>query len=414
MNKTRNGPSKAANGSGSVKFYPSMNRIVGKCYHDGKPIKKYGRLGVGSKPGTEYNAEAAVVWNMLKPYLDAEPESDKMLTVRAMIDAFLKGKDMRDSTRERYMKVIYQKDGALQPWMQSLAPMRAIEVKPSDVTKAFGGVVSTRGAKMARTRQLLHRLLRAAFNFGPIRDGSMTKNPAAAKGIAPKYEREEKTRVFTPVEQGFIRQANVVLGGANEALLLLMLSMPVRPCEAYALRRRDLDLGGRRVRIENDLTETKASGYKPVLGPCKTKESVRTIFLYDEVAAALSRQLQAQMAAGRTTPESYLFSSPDGLPVRHNNVARRWFKPLLEKAAELAREAGYDARPFPDDAGMYSLRHTAIFNLKRAGVPLDVIKVLAGHKYLSTTLEIYNQLTDEDGAEAAQAVGEWFARKAGT
>jgi len=58
--------------------------------------------------------------------------------------------------------------------------------------------------------------------------------------------------------------------------------------------------------------------------------------LSDDVAGALAKLLQAQMASGSTTPESFVFTSPDGMPIRHSNDARNRLRPLLEKAAELA------------------------------------------------------------------------------
>jgi hypothetical protein len=64
-------------------------------------------------------------------------------------------------------------------------------------------------------------------------------------------------------------------------------------------------------------------------------------------------------------------------------------------AEKTAREAGDLSYRFPKDAGPYSLRHTAIENLKAAGVALDVIHTLAGHKSLQTTMEHYNQPTDQ-------------------
>ncbi|MGB8909095.1 MAG: tyrosine-type recombinase/integrase [Candidatus Cybelea sp.] len=195
-------------------------------------------------------------------------------------------------------------------------------------------------------------------------------------------------------------------------MLRLALSMPVRPCELFALRRCNVNLSARRAQIENDLIATAESNHKPVLGPVKTPESRRAIFLSDEVAAALSRQLQAQMQAARATPESFVFTSPDGHAIRHSNLVRNWWRPLLEKAAELAEEGARDAGDldyrFPKNAGPYCLRHTAIENLKAAGVPMDVIHTLAGHSNVQTTMEHYNQPTDQRKLDAAKAVGEWL------
>jgi integrase len=392
---------KAGNGRGSVKWYPSMRRIVGQVRRNGKIIaRKYG------KPGENSRAAEMVVWAKLQPYLTLDAETDASLTVKAALDLYAARPKLAPSTRDRYKKVIN--------YFDRLGAKRVIDVKPSDIRRTIDAIESERGAKMDRTRQIAYKLLRAVFEDA-LDDGLIARNPVKAVDT-PEYRREEKTRVFTPVEQGFIRKANAELGGANEALLLLALSMPVRPCELYALRRCDLSLSARKVRIENDLIATAESNHNPILGPVKTPESRREIFPTDEVAAAIRRLLEAQMATGRTTPESFIFTSPGGAPIRHSNLARNWWKPLLEKAAELAEKASRDAGDFdyrfPKHSGPYSLRHTSIENLKAAGVPMDVVHTLAGHSNVQTTMAHYNQPTEARKLEAAAVVGKWFAEKA--
>ncbi|MGB7049499.1 MAG: tyrosine-type recombinase/integrase [Candidatus Cybelea sp.] len=390
---------KAANGEGSVKWYPSMRRIVGQVRRGGKIIaRKYGT------PGVNTAVEEQIVWAQLRPFVDLPAEADASTTVGSALTAYVSRAKLAPSTRSRYATAgAYLSD--------RFTAKRVIDVKPSDIRAALESITSERGAKMDRTKQIVYKLLCAVFARA-LGDALITRNAVKAVEM-PQYHRKEKTRVFTAWEQGFILRANADLGGANEALLLLALSMPVRPCEVYALRRCDVSLSTRKAQIVNDLIATAESGHKPVLGPLKTPESRRDVFLSDAVAAALTKLLQSQMAAGRTTPESFVFTSPDGMPIRHSNLARNWWKPLLKKAAELAekaaREAGDDDYRFPKDAGPYSLRHTAIENLKAAGVPLDVIHTLAGHRSLQTTMEHYNQPTEQRKLDAAKAVGNWLA-----
>jgi hypothetical protein len=44
-----------------------------------------------------------------------------------------------------------------------------------------------------------------------------------------------------------------------------------------------------------------------------------------------------------------------------------------------------------------------------SGVQLDVIHTLAGHTRLQTTMERYNQPTDQRKVDAANTVGNWLA-----
>ncbi|MGA8098152.1 MAG: hypothetical protein WB810_05760 [Candidatus Cybelea sp.] len=225
---------KAPNGAGSVKWYPSMRRIVGQVTRNGKIIaRKYG------KPGENSTVEKMVVWAKLQPYVTLDAETDASLTVKAALDMYASRSKLAPSTRDRYKKAI--------TYLDRLGAKRVIEVKPSDIRNTIDAIESERGAKMDRTRQIVHKLLRAVFEHA-VDAGLITRNPVKAVDT-PQYRREEKTRVFTPVEQAFIRKANAELGSANEALLLLALSMPLRPCELYALRRCDLSLTTRKARI---------------------------------------------------------------------------------------------------------------------------------------------------------------------
>jgi hypothetical protein len=45
---------------------------------------------------------------------------------------------------------------------------------------------------------------------------------------------------------------------------------------------------------------------------------------------------------------------------------------------------------------------------------MDVVHVLAGHSRLQTTMEHYNQPSEERRLAAAAAVGEWVAARTGT
>jgi integrase len=155
---------------------------------------------------------------------------------------------------------------------------------------------------------------------------------------------------------------------------------------------------------------------RPHLAHLKTDESRRTLPLGPEVASAIAKRLQAQMAAGRSTPESFVFTSPNGMPVRYSNLMRRWRRPLLESAKIEAEKAAHERGDldyrFPVEAGLYDLRHTAIENLKAPGVPLDVIHVLAGHRSIHTTLKHYNKPTELRRREAATLVSEWLSQSA--
>jgi integrase len=392
---------KSPNGSGSVKWCPSMNRIVGQVTRDGKAIKKiYGARGDKSP------AQEAVVREKLRPFLILPAETDATATVQSFMGAYANRARLAPATRDCYRCAI--------KYLARLGAKRLIDVKSRDIRDAIDGMTGDpkRGATMARTRQIVHTMLHGIFAQA-VKDRILTFNPVDAVE-APRYRREGEPIIFTPQEQSFLREA--ARGTDYEALLLLALTVPMRTCELLGLRRCDVNISTRKVSIRVDLVETKENGYKPILGPLKTPESRRDVPLSDEAAAAFSKRLQAQLRAGATTPEALIFTSPDGMPVRRSNLTRRWWRTLLQTAAveaeKAARERGDHEYRFPVEAGLYDLRHSAVENLVASGVPMDVLHVLAGHANVQTTLKHYSKPSEERRRAAVELVGKWLSERA--
>ncbi len=389
---------KAANGHGSVRWYPSAWRYVGQVKRDGRIVKRvYGTRGERSP------AEQIKVWAELKPYLNLPAEANPTASVQAYMDAYADRGTLVPRTRDCYRQAA--------KYLARLGAKRLIDITPGDIRVAVGSIAGAakRGKTMNRTRQIAYTMLHGIFEQA-LRERIVAFNPVDAV-TAPKYQREEEPVVFTPEEQSFLCEA--ARGTACEAFLLLALTVPMRTCELLALRRRDVNLSKREVEIRNDLVESKETGYKPTLGAVKTPQSRREVPLSDE-AAAFTKRLQAQLATGRATPDSLVFTSSDGTPVRHSNVTRRWWKPLLTKAEaeKAAHKAGDRDYRFPVHAGLYDLRHTAFENMNAAGVPLDVMHKLAGHANVSTSLKHYSKPSEERRRAAVDSVSRWLQGRA--
>ena len=395
---------KRAYGEGyTVKWFPSYNRIVGQVRRNGSIIaRKYGR------PGVDTPAEKKVVLALLKKWIELPATTDARGTVRAAIESYCARTSLEPRSRDRYKETA----GYV---CEALLSKRVIDVTDTDMTEAIAAIKGDpkRGATMDRTREMVFVLLRGAFNQ-QIKKRVITFNPIKAVE-KPKYLREKDPHVFTPWEQRFLFAA--AKGSEYEAMLWLALTMPSRPCEWLALRRCDVNLSRRTVSIEHDLISTKETGYKPVAGPSKTPESRRVVHLCSEAARAFAARLERQMATGSTTPTALVFTSPGGKPVRYSNLVRRWWVPMLEAAAveaeKAARKAGDRSYRFPKDASLYNLRHTSFENMKAAGVALDVMHVLAGHKNLTTSMEHYNKPSDDRRRGAASAVSSWLTEQMG-
>lgn len=176
-----------------------------------------------------------------------------------------------------------------------------------------------------------------------------------------------------------------------------------------ALRPRDLDLAHSTLTVSHDLIATAESGYKPVLGPTKTGSSRRNVRLGPATVALLHEHLK------RNFGSEFVFASPEGAPLRLSNVVRRWWQPLLRKAATAAEQAasagGDDTYRFPTALGMNALRHTSFELQPLAGIDYDVASERGGHASVKTTYQHYREIAEQRHREAAEQIDSFIASR---
>lgn len=83
--------------------------------------------------------------------------------------------------------------------------------------------------------------------------------------------------------------------------------------------------------------------------------------------------------AGKS-PEDYVFTSPEGGPLRHSNFYRRHFRPAVERAG------------LPAGVRFHDLRHTYGGFLISEGAHPKAIMERMGHSSITVTLDRYGHL----------------------
>jgi len=143
---------------------PAALNPPGSRTRHGKTIaRKYGKIGENS------TAEKKLVWAQLRPFLSIAVGSNANRTVKEALDAYANRQKVRPNTRERYKTAI--------TYLDRLGAKRMIEVRPSDIENALDSINSNRGKPMARTRQMVYKLLRVIFEKA-LNDGLITRNPS--------------------------------------------------------------------------------------------------------------------------------------------------------------------------------------------------------------------------------------------
>ena len=204
-------------------------------------------------------------------------------------------------------------------------------------------------------------------------------NPCRGLGL-PQGEREEMC--FLTHEE-FMRILTHV-PAHWKPLLVTLAGTGMRWGEATALQWGDVDLDGARPSIRV-VRAWKHGETQRVLGIPKTSRSRRTITLPPEVVDVL-RPLR-----GVATATDLVFRGPRSGQVHHQSFRRVWH------AAVAA--SGIEKRP-----RVHDLRHSHASWLIAAHWPLPRIQRRLGHESISTTIDVYGHLSDDDEDLAALSV----------
>jgi len=264
-------------------------------------------------------------------------------------------------------------------------------IEPSALGKvALGKVTSThiddlyrgliRGGVSPRTRRKVHDLLSGVFKLA--REKRQLASDPMLGVKRPKYESPAITALSPRQIGAFITAAQ---GDPLEALYLLALFGGLRSGEALALRWGDVDLKSGTVYIRASLQDTgarpkKGEGPSRVIAAPKTERSARPVALPKLAADALRRHHKAaeQPAAG-----DLVFPNERGEPLWRQNILRRSFYPLLERAG-LVDEEGTTLITF------HGLRHVMGTELFRHGVHPKIVQERLGHSRVGITLDTYS------------------------
>lgn len=205
------------------------------------------------------------------------------------------------------------------------------------------------------------RTMKASLNRA-VRRRWLAKNPATE--VKQVREPERELRVLSPEEVGKLLSA--CWSNRWKALVSLAVTTGMRLGEMLSLRWCDVDLDTATVRVCNrpgHLTKSRRN---------------RALGLSPAVCDLLARM---------PSNGEFVFHTRDG---------RRWRNNVQKEFRRLVKRAGIDY------CSMHDLRRTFVSHLAMAGVGEAMVKELAGHASISTTLRYYTQIMPE-ALRAAQA-----------
>lgn len=236
----------------------------------------------------------------------------------------------------------------------------------------------------------IHKALEDAVTWGLV-----ARN--VADGSGPPTTKPKTRNVWTPDEAArFLEAAKRT---RVYALYALALTTGLRRGELFGLRRDDVDLTTRELRVTQ--TIVVLDGHLHIQSieedddPAKTDTSENPIIISEKVAALLKKHLAKQakqrlLMGDRYEDHGLIFAQANGRPLRPDQFTKRDFPKLCQKA-------GVRRIRFHD------MRHSYATKLLLEGKSLRVVQERMRHADPATTMRFYSHLTREAVHEAAAA-----------
>jgi integrase len=209
------------------------------------------------------------------------------------------------------------------------------------------------------------------------------QNPRACSRTARTWTAEQARRFLA-----------VAGRSAYGPIWAVYLGSGMRRGEALGLRWRDVHFEHGTLRVEQ--TVGLVRGRTMVKPKPKTEASRRTIAVDAAIIDALDEHRDQQqerrvLADDRWQDHDLVFATSRGRPINPNNLLRD-FRRLVARAAV-------------PGIRIHDLRHTHITLAIQAGAPIGAVSRRAGHARVSTTMDIYAQITPDMHADVADRIG---------
>jgi integrase len=300
-------------------------------------------------------------------------------------------------TRERYGELI---GGHVKPHIggvliQKLQPVHLAELyaklmregsKQRGLKKATGLSPRTVG----HVHRAIHKALKVAVEWGVVqRNVASVARPPKVSGVELEILTEQQA-------QALLQKIN---GQPLYPMVMLGLATGMRRGELLALRWRDVDLDGGRLRIEQSLEQTK-SGLR--FKAPKTKHGRRAISLSASVVAGLrsyrrhQREERLRRGLGKPPEDALVFPKWDGTPRVPTTTSTEWTRTLEQLS-------------FPP-VSLHALRHTHASQLIASGMDVLTISRRLGHGSPTITLDIYGHLFGSSDDRAADVIEKAFGK----
>jgi integrase len=264
-----------------------------------------------------------------------------------------------------------------------------VALKPAQLTSLYSNML--RSGLSKRTVQYVHAILRKALTDA-VEHRLLQHN--VARGVkAPKPDPKEAT--YIPPEK-IPALCDAIINDWLYPLFYLAMASGLRRGELCALRWNDIDWNRGKVRVDESCQELSRAQGGIQYGQPKSKKGRRSIIVPEETMDVLRahRKMQAEQRLHMGPAwkgEDFVFTSPNGAPLRPSVVSNHWR--LIRK------RVGVEGA---EDVVLHGLRHTHATLLLLAGIQPKVVMDRLGHSTTALGQDIYSHVIKSMEDEVAE------------
>ncbi len=296
---------------------------------------------------------------------------------------WMKTRDLQPQTRDLYRRQLRLRI------LPAFATAPLNEITAGRVREWHGGLVAALPANgrgrvaIGHSYRLLHAILSTAVD-----DGLIPRNPCRIKGASAI---RDAPRPEITISQ--LWKIAEVVPDRYAALVWLASATALRSGELAALRRRNVNLATRTLRVDPDIGQYIEPDDMPAyFGPPKSEAGARTVPIPDVVLPLLAMHLKRHTQPG---PDGLLFTTRDDNPISRRN--RAWWR-------RACRIAGV-----PEGTHLHDCRHAGLTLAAQSGATLRELMDLAGHSTPRAAM-IYQHSSQTRVAEVASGMSARLAR----
>lgn len=329
-------------------------------------------------------------------------------------------KGLKDNTFQNY-KYMYE-----QFVRDDIGKQKVATLKRSDIRRYYNRLIDERALKIAtvdNVHTVLHQVLDIAVEDGYLRNNISDNALKELKQARSLFT--EKRKALTIAEQNIFLDylANNNMYKHWYPIFALMLGSGLRVGEATGLRWEDIDFGNNIISVNHTLVyynHAENGCYFGVNTP-KTRAGERTVPMIESVKQSLLQEKAYQRECGIKCNvridgfTNFIFVNRFG-NAQHQGTLNKALRRIIRDCNQhiIDNAKGNEELILLPRFSCHTLRHTFTTRLCESGINIKVIQSVLGHSDISTTLDIYADVTKDLKKTEMQTFEDFMNRNANT